>query len=86
MNNINNYLETKDFVSDLKSNLDERGNFVEMMKTESSGQISFFSAHPGVTRGSHFHHTKNEKFLVISGKAIFKFKNGFTILYIFLST
>lgn len=69
------YLETKDFVTDLKSNLDERGNFVEMMKTESSGQISFFSAHPGVTRGGHFHHTKNEKFLVISGKAIFKFKN-----------
>ena len=69
------YIEPGEFISDLKSNHDDRGNFVEMLKTENSGQVSFFSAHPGITRGSHFHHTKNEKFLVISGKAKFKFKN-----------
>ena len=69
------YLEPSEFISTLKSNHDERGNFVEMIKTEKSGQVSFFSAHPGITRGAHFHHTKNEKFLVISGKAKFRFKN-----------
>jgi UDP-2-acetamido-2,6-beta-L-arabino-hexul-4-ose reductase len=69
------YIKPDKFVSDLKSNHDERGNFVEMVKTKKSGQISFFSARPGVTRGAHFHHTKNEKFLVLTGKAIFKFKN-----------
>jgi len=46
-----------------------------MLKTKNSGQVSFFSAHPGVTRGGHYHHTKNEKFLVILGTAKFRFKN-----------
>ena len=69
------YIEPDDFVSDLKSNHDDRGNFVEMVKTKKSGQVSFFSARPGVTRGAHFHHTKNEKFFVLTGKAIFKFKS-----------
>ena len=69
------YVRPDKFVSDLKSNRDERGNFIEMVKTKKSGQISFFSARPGVTRGAHFHHTKNEKFFVLTGKAIFKFKN-----------
>tara|TARA_B100000963_G_scaffold358362_1_gene382846 strand:+ start:12899 stop:14017 length:1119 start_codon:yes stop_codon:yes gene_type:complete len=69
------YLDKGNFMYDLKSNIDERGNFVEMLKTESSGQISFFTALPGITRGGHFHNTKNEKFLIISGKAKFRFKN-----------
>lgn len=69
------YLNPKHFISNLKTNNDERGNFVEMVKTIDSGQVSFFSAYPGVTRGSHFHHTKNEKFLVIAGNAKFRFKN-----------
>lgn len=72
------YLEPNDFISNIKSNIDDRGNFVEMVKTEKSGQFSFFSAHPGVTRGSHYHHTKNEKFLVISGKAKFSFMHMIT--------
>lgn len=37
--------------------------------------MSFFTAHPGVTRGGHYHHTKTEKFLVINGEALFKFRN-----------
>ena len=49
-----------------------------MLKTVDSGQLSFFTARPGVTRGGHYHHSKNEKFLVIKGKARFKFKNIFT--------
>jgi UDP-2-acetamido-2,6-beta-L-arabino-hexul-4-ose reductase len=54
---------------------DERGVFCEMLKTKDSGQFSFFTAHPGITRGGHYHHTKNEKFLVMKGEAIFKFEN-----------
>lgn len=53
---------------------DQRGVFVEMLKTPDAGQFSYFTAHPGITRGGHYHHTKTEKFLVIKGKALFKFK------------
>jgi UDP-2-acetamido-2,6-beta-L-arabino-hexul-4-ose reductase len=49
-----------------------------MLKTTDSGQFSFFTAHPGVTRGSHYHHTKTEKFLVIKGKARFGFRHILT--------
>ena len=59
----------------IPSYTDERGVFCEMLKTKDSGQFSFFTAHPGITRGGHYHHTKNEKFLVIKGEAIFKFEN-----------
>lgn len=54
---------------------DARGVFVEMLKTRDSGQFSFFTAHPGITRGGHYHHSKTEKFLVISGTARFKFRH-----------
>lgn len=54
---------------------DERGVFSEMLKTEDSGQFSFFTAHPGITRGLHYHHTKTEKFLVLKGQALFRFKH-----------
>ena len=65
----------KSFKYALKNNYDLRGNFVEIMKTEKSGQFSYFTANPGITRGGHYHHTKNEKFLVVKGKAKFCFKN-----------
>lgn len=54
---------------------DDRGVFVEMLKTPDAGQFSFFTAHPGITRGGHYHHTKTEKFLVIKGTARFKFRH-----------
>jgi UDP-2-acetamido-2,6-beta-L-arabino-hexul-4-ose reductase len=54
---------------------DPRGIFVEMLKTPDCGQFSFFTAHPGITRGGHYHHTKTEKFLVIKGEARFKFRH-----------
>jgi UDP-2-acetamido-2,6-beta-L-arabino-hexul-4-ose reductase len=54
---------------------DPRGIFVEMLKTPDAGQFSYFIAHPGVTRGDHYHHTKTEKFLVISGTAHFGFRH-----------
>ena len=54
---------------------DSRGVFVEMLKTADSGQFSFFTAHPGTTRGGHYHHSKTEKFLVVKGQARFKFRH-----------
>lgn len=54
---------------------DARGAFVEMMKTPDCGQFSYFTAHPGVTRGGHYHHSKTEKFLVIQGTAHFGFRH-----------
>jgi len=54
---------------------DSRGTFVEMLKTHNAGQFSFFTAHPGVTRGGHYHHSKNEKFLIIKGTSRFRFKH-----------
>jgi UDP-2-acetamido-2,6-beta-L-arabino-hexul-4-ose reductase len=53
----------------LKLKSDERGDFVEMMKLNSGGQVSFSTTKPGVTRGNHFHTRKAERFAVIKGKA-----------------
>ena len=68
------YLPTSKFSYELASHSDPRGTFVEMLKTPDCGQFSYFTAHPGVTRGGHYHHTKSEKFLVIKGKALFRFR------------
>lgn len=57
---------------------DPRGVFTEMLKTPDCGQFSYFTAHPGVTRGGHYHHSKTEKFLVIKGQARFKFRHMHT--------
>lgn len=72
------YLEPSNFAYDLVAHTDPRGSFVEMLRTPDSGQFSFFTAHPGVTRGGHYHHTKTEKFLVIQGKARFGFRHILT--------
>ena len=72
------YTHPKNFSYRLESHRDERGVFCEMLKTHDSGQLSFFTAHPGVTRGGHYHHTKAEKFLVIKGKAKFGFRHILT--------
>ncbi len=60
---------------------DERGRFVEMLKTKDSGQFSFFTAQPGVIRGGHYHHSKSEKFLVLKGRAKFRIVNILTKEY-----
>lgn len=69
------YFSPEQFSYSVTRHSDERGTFVEMLKTKDSGQFSFFTAHPGITRGGHYHHTKTEKFLVINGKASFKFRH-----------
>lgn len=68
------YFTPDQFSYTIPSYVDDRGVFCEMLKTNQSGQFSFFTAHPGITRGGHYHHSKNEKFLVIKGKALFKFE------------
>lgn len=72
------YIPPTDFVYDLPAHRDARGAFVEMLKTADSGQFSYFTAPPGVTRGGHYHHTKTEKFLVIQGTARFRFRHIIT--------
>ena len=67
------YLSPENFSYPIPSHDDQRGSFVEMLKTKDSGQFSFFTAKPGVTRGGHYHHMKTEKFLVIKGIARFNF-------------
>lgn len=69
------FLKPGQFSYGLPVHADPRGRFVEMLKTRDSGQFSFFTAHPGITRGGHYHHTKNEKFLVIQGQARFGFRH-----------
>ncbi len=69
------YLPKKDFSYNLTEYSDIRGKFVEILKTKNSGQFSYFTAKPGITRGNHYHHTKNEKFLIVRGVGKFLFKN-----------
>jgi UDP-2-acetamido-2,6-beta-L-arabino-hexul-4-ose reductase len=69
------YLPPASFAYSVPVHSDARGVFVEMLKTLDSGQMSYFTAGPGVTRGNHYHHTKAEKFLVIAGEARFGFRH-----------
>lgn len=69
------YLPVELFSYPVPQHGDPRGVFVEMLKTPDCGQFSYFTAHPGITRGGHYHHTKTEKFLVIKGTARFKFRH-----------
>jgi UDP-2-acetamido-2,6-beta-L-arabino-hexul-4-ose reductase len=67
-------LEPSDFSYDLNPHVDPRGTFTEVLRTPVSGQLSYLTAVPGATRGSHYHHSKIEKFVVVSGSARFRFR------------
>lgn len=69
------YLPPAAFDYPLVRHADPRGVFAEMLRTPDSGQLSFFTAHPGITRGGHYHHSKTEKFLVVQGRARFGFRH-----------
>jgi len=64
------YLPAEKAVFDLKMNEDARGSFTELLKTSSHGQFSVNVSRPGITKGQHWHHTKWEFFIVVSGKAL----------------
>lgn len=72
------FLRPEQFSYSVPVYADPRGRFVEMVKTKDAGQFSFFTAYPGVVRGGHYHHTRNEKFMVIQGKARFGFRDLIT--------
>jgi UDP-2-acetamido-2,6-beta-L-arabino-hexul-4-ose reductase len=69
------YLEPEKFAYPLIKHEDKRGWFSEFVKTEGAGQVSVFTAHPGITRGGHYHHSKTEKFLIVQGQALFRFRH-----------
>jgi len=68
------YLPEDQFSYELKMNIDNRGSFTEFIKTPERGQVSVNILKPGITKGNHWHHTKNEKFLVVSGKGVIRFR------------
>ena len=72
------FLPIEAFSYGVQKHGDARGVFVEMLKTPDCGQFSFFTAHPGITRGGHYHHSKTEKFLVIRGRARYRFRHLLT--------
>lgn len=68
------YLPTDSFSYELEMKTDQRGWLAEVIKSQSFGQIFISKTKPGITRGNHWHHTKVEKFLVVQGEAIIKFR------------
>lgn len=68
------YLPENGFSYPLIMHVDERGSFTEILKSADRGQVSVNISKPGVTKGNHWHHTKNEKFLVVSGKGLIRFR------------
>ncbi|MGE7672611.1 capsular polysaccharide biosynthesis protein CapF [Lysinibacillus sp. NPDC094403] len=69
------FLRENQFSYDLKMNVDLRGSFTEFIKTPDRGQLSVNISKPGITKGNHWHHSKNEKFLVVSGQGVIRFRN-----------
>lgn len=68
------YLPTNQFSYPLKMNVDERGSFTEIIRTLDRGQFSVNISKPHITKGNHWHHTKNEKFVVVSGQGAIRFR------------
>ena len=68
------YLPQDKAIFDLKMNVDSRGSFTELLKTADCGQISVNISKPGITKGQHWHHTKWEFFIVVSGKGLIQMR------------
>ncbi len=68
------YLPEDQFSYPLKMNIDNRGSFTEIIRTSDRGQFSVNISKPGITKGNHWHHSKNEKFVVVSGKGLIQFR------------
>lgn len=68
------YLPEDGFGYPLKMNVDNRGSFTEFIRTKEHGQVSINISKPHITKGNHWHHTKNEKFLVVSGTGVIRFR------------
>ena len=68
------FLREDDFSYPLIMRKDDRGSFTEFLKTDDKGQVSINISKPGIVKGNHWHHTKNEKFLVVKGKGVIRFR------------
>lgn len=68
------FLPEDDFSYDLNMHSDNRGSFTEFIRTPDRGQVSVNVSKPGITKGNHWHNTKNEKFLVVKGKGLIRFR------------
>lgn len=68
------YLPKNQFSYELTMHKDDRGSFTEFIRTPDRGQVSVNISKAGITKGNHWHHTKNEKFLVVSGQGIIRFR------------
>ena len=68
------YLPTDQFAYDLLMHTDNRGSFTEFLKSPDRGQVSINISKPHIVKGNHWHHTKNEKFLVVSGQGVVRFR------------
>lgn len=68
------YLPQSKFSYPMELKVDNRGDLFEWIKSKDFGQIFVSTTKPGITRGNHFHHTKTEKFLVIRGEAVIRFR------------
>jgi len=69
------YLDQDDFAYDLEKKNDARGSLAEFVKSAPFGQIFISRTKPGITRGNHCHDTKSEKFLVVEGEALIRFRH-----------
>ena len=69
------YIPDNEYVYDLNMHCDHRGSFTEIIRTPERGQFSVNISKPGITKGEHWHHTKNEKFLVVGGKGVIRLRN-----------
>ena len=72
------YLAEDDFSYPLLTHADQRGSFTEFIRTVGGGQVSINVSKPGIAKGDHWHHTKNEKFLVVSGKGEIRFRQMYS--------
>lgn len=68
------YLPEEKMSYPLKMNVDDRGSFTEIIRTANAGQMSVNISKPGITKGQHWHHTKNEKFVVVKGHGLIQLR------------
>jgi UDP-2-acetamido-2,6-beta-L-arabino-hexul-4-ose reductase len=69
------YLPAEEFSYPLKMNVDDRGSFTEMLRSNCCGQVSINISKPGIVKGEHWHNTKTEKFCVVSGRGVIRFRD-----------
>lgn len=72
------YLPKEKILFPMKMNVDTRGSFTELLRTEKCGQVSVNISKPGITKGQHWHHSKWEFFIVVSGNALIQMRNVYS--------